>query len=337
MPTWCWAISIARRCWAARCAIDAGGGRTRHRAAVGDPLGLSVAEAAARIVEVVNSNMAQALRIVSVERGHDPQAFSLIAFGGAGPVHAAALAEELQIPEVIIPPAPGAFSALGPGRERPEAGLLAHAIRRSRQLSIRRASPTAFAAMEAEGRACWTRRNVPPERRALLRQADVRYRRQAYELTVPIADGAITRATLEALAAAFHAKHEQTYGHANPRRTGAAGQPAADRAGAPAGADAGAAQRSGAGAVRDREVWFGGVGFVATPVHWRDGLVPGTCDRRAGDHRGDGFDHGRAAGLAARSIEAATRTIWMRERGGQRYAAFGRGRRAGSRWGRTSW
>ena len=81
--------------------------------AVARPLGLSVAEAAARIVEVVNANMAQALRIVSVERGHDPQEFSLIAFGGAGPVHAVALAEELQIPEVIVPPAPGAFSALG--------------------------------------------------------------------------------------------------------------------------------------------------------------------------------------------------------------------------------
>jgi N-methylhydantoinase A len=81
--------------------------------AVASPLGLPVAEAAARIVEVVNANMAQALRIVSVERGHDPHEFSLIAFGGAGPVHAAALAEELQIPEVIIPPAPGAFSALG--------------------------------------------------------------------------------------------------------------------------------------------------------------------------------------------------------------------------------
>ena len=77
------------------------------------PLGLSVPEAAARIIEVVNSNMAQALRIVSVERGHDPQEFSLIAFGGAGPVHAVSLAAELQIPEVIIPPVPGAFSALG--------------------------------------------------------------------------------------------------------------------------------------------------------------------------------------------------------------------------------
>ncbi len=81
--------------------------------AIARPLGLTVPEAAARIVEVVNGNMAQALRIVSIERGHDPQEFSLIAFGGAGPVHAVSLAEELQIPEVIVPPAPGAFSALG--------------------------------------------------------------------------------------------------------------------------------------------------------------------------------------------------------------------------------
>ena len=89
---------------AAECAIDA---------AIARPLGLSVREAADRIVEVVNANMAQALRIVSIERGHDPQEFGLIAFGGAGPVHAVALAEELSIPVVIVPPAPGAFSALG--------------------------------------------------------------------------------------------------------------------------------------------------------------------------------------------------------------------------------
>src|SRR5580704_8176102 len=93
--------------------IDSAAAERAIAADVGRPLVLSVPEAAARIVEVVNSNMAQALRIVSVERGHDPQEFSLIAFGGAGPVHAVALAAELLIPEVIIPPAPGAFSALG--------------------------------------------------------------------------------------------------------------------------------------------------------------------------------------------------------------------------------
>ena len=86
---------------------------------------------------------------------------------------------------------------------------------------------------------------VPPERQALLRQADVRYRRQAYELTVPIADGAITRATLDDLAEAFHARHEQTYGHANRAEACATGQSASDGARPVAGSRAGAARRSG--------------------------------------------------------------------------------------------
>jgi N-methylhydantoinase A len=243
--------------------------------AIGRPLGLSVPEAAARIIEVVNSNMAQALRIVSIERGHDPQEFSLIAFGGAGPVHAVSLAEELQIPEVIVPPAPGAFSALG---------LVASDLKRdySRTLYADLASidPTRVAAvvagMEQAGMAMLHAARVPPERRALLRQADVRYRRQAYELTVSIADGAITRATLDDLAAAFHARHEQAYGHAdrtehvqlvNLRVTALGRQP-----------DLVLRQRADPASerTRSRGVWFAETGFVQTPVHWRDGLTPGT-------------------------------------------------------------
>ncbi len=243
--------------------------------AIAGPLGLTVPEAAARIVEVVNGNMAQALRIVSVERGHDPQEFSLIAFGGAGPVHAASLAEELQIPEVIVPPAPGAFSALG---------LVASDLRRdwSRTLYADLASidPARVAqvigAMEQAGREMLRSARVPPERQALLRQADVRYRRQAYELTVPLADGEITRAALNDLAAAFHAKHEQTYGHANRsegvqlvnlRLTAVGRLP-----------DLVLAQRADAAhaRVRSRDVWFDESGFTSTPVHWRDGLTSGS-------------------------------------------------------------
>ena len=153
--------------------------------AIAQPLGLTVPEAAARIAEIVNANMAEALRIVSVERGHDARAFSLIAFGGAGPVHAAALADELQIPEVVVPPVPGAFSALG---------LVASDLKRDyvRTLyadlgSVEPSRVAAvFAAMEASGMAMLDAVHVPPERRAMSRQADLRYRRQAYELTVPI-------------------------------------------------------------------------------------------------------------------------------------------------------
>ena len=241
--------------------------------AIARSLGLSVPEAAARIIEVVNSNMAQALRIVSVERGHDPQEFSLIAFGGAGPVHAVSLAAELAIPEVIVPPAPGAFSALG---------LVASDLKRdySRTLYADLASIDpmrvceVFAGMEHAGTEMLKAARVPPERRALLRLADVRYRRQAYELTVPIADGEITRATLDDLAAAFHARHEQTYGHANRsehvqlvnlRLTALGRLP-----------DLVLAQRADAASVRvrSRDVWFAETGFTRTEVHWRDGLAP---------------------------------------------------------------
>jgi N-methylhydantoinase A len=130
--------------------------------------------------------MAEALRIISVERGHDPRDFALIAFGGAGPVHAAFLADELGIGEVIVPPAPGAFSALG---------LVASDIKRgySRTLyaDLGTVKPeriaAAFGAMAGDAEAMLEAASVPPERRALLRSADLRYRRQAYELTVPMA------------------------------------------------------------------------------------------------------------------------------------------------------
>ena len=238
--------------------------------------GLSVAEAAARIVEIVNSNMAQALRIVSVERGLDPREFSLIAFGGAGPVHAVALAEELAIPEVIVPPAPGAFSALG---------LVASDLKRdySRTLyaDLATVEPArvaeAFATMETAGRAMLEAAHAPEARRALLRLADVRYRRQAYELTLPVAEGPIDRAALDALAVLFHERHRQTYGHANPaepvqlvnvRLTALARLP-----------DLKLAQPSDPATqrIRWREVWFPGIGFTATPVHWRNGLPEGTA------------------------------------------------------------
>ena len=254
--------------------VDLAGAERAIATGVAEKLGLSVADAAWRIIEIVNANMAEALRIVSIERGYDPREFSLIAFGGAGPVHAAALADELAIPEVIVPPAPGAFSALG---------LVATDLKRdySRTLyaDLGGIDPArvagVIAAMETEGSAMLDAARVPPERRGLLRLADVRYRRQAYELTLPLADGPVTRESLDALATAFHAKHEQTYGHANRaeavqlvnlRLTALGRLPGLTLA-----------QRADAAArVRRRDIWFASTGFVACDVHWRDGLLPGT-------------------------------------------------------------
>jgi N-methylhydantoinase A len=80
---------------------------------IATPLGMDLHEAAQAILKVANANMADAVRLISISHGHDPRDFALVAFGGAGPLHGAALARELAIPTVIVPPSPGVTSALG--------------------------------------------------------------------------------------------------------------------------------------------------------------------------------------------------------------------------------
>jgi N-methylhydantoinase A len=132
-------------------------------------------------VDVVNAEMLHALRVVSVERGHDPRDFALVAFGGAGPLHACALAEELEIGAVLVPAAAGVLSALG---------LVASEERRDRVVSY--LCPLADA------------RELPAEG-----TADLRYRGQSFELSVPLQPG---------LAEAFHRTHEERYGYADESR-----------------------------------------------------------------------------------------------------------------------
>ena len=195
--------------------VDLARARSVIETRIAKPLGLGVIDAAAAIIDVVNASMAGALRIVSVERGYDPRDFALVAFGGGGPVHAARLAQELEIARVIVPPIPGGYSAFG---------LVASDLRRDYARTfytlLTAAAPadlaSAYGAMEDAARAMLDRAGLPATGRELLRFADLRYRRQAYELTVPIATGPITAATVERLAADFHDKHRMTYGHASP-------------------------------------------------------------------------------------------------------------------------
>jgi N-methylhydantoinase A len=265
--------------WLDREALLGGGlpiDRAAAEAAIGErvarPLGLGTIEAAAAIVEIVNSNMAEALRIVSVERGHDPRELALIAFGGAGPVHAAALAEALDIPEVVVPPAPGAFSALG---------LVATDLKRdySRTLyaDLGVAEPAriegALAEIEETATAMLAAAAIPLDRHELRRAADLRYRRQAYELTVPMAGGSITRAGLDALGRAFHEQHRRTYGHANPAEPVQLVNLRVTALGRLARPPLRLRARGRAAARPAREVWFAETGMVRCPVLWRDGLA----------------------------------------------------------------
>jgi N-methylhydantoinase A/oxoprolinase/acetone carboxylase beta subunit len=194
--------------------IDRDAAEAAVRAKLAAPLGIDVRAAAAAVIDVVNHAMAEVLKIVSVQRGHDPREFVLAAFGGAGPLHCAALAGELGIAEILCPPIPGAFSALGLVGSDLKRDYL-----RTVYVTTADADPagleTAFAALENEGGAMLARANVPPARRQFERSVDARYARQSYELAVPVPAGVFDRARLIQIAEAFHDLHGRTYGHDN--------------------------------------------------------------------------------------------------------------------------
>jgi N-methylhydantoinase A len=190
-----------------------------HRAVeekIAGPLGMSAVEAAQGIIDVVNANMARILRVVSIARGFDPREFALVAFGGAGPLHAAELAVELGIGRVIVPPRPGLFSAQGMLMADLQASLRMTQLVRvvPENLDILRST---LAELESEGEAALEREQVPAERRQVSTTIEMRYVGQNFELDVPVQRAPETEAGLESLLARFHEIHERTYGHCEPR------------------------------------------------------------------------------------------------------------------------
>jgi N-methylhydantoinase A len=195
-------------------AIDHAAAAAAVRGRLAEPLGADARMAAAAVIDIVNHAMAEVLKIVSVQRGHDPRELVLAAFGGAGPLHAAALAGELGIAEVICPPIPGAFSALG---------LVGTDLRRdyvqTHFTTTDTADPAAveagFVTLESKGAAMLHQAGVAPERRRFERSIDARYPRQSYELPVSVPPGVVDKPALQKIAEAFHHRHLQTYGHQN--------------------------------------------------------------------------------------------------------------------------
>lgn len=186
---------------AARHAID------RH---IARPLGLSVENAARGILTISDNDMVGAIRVISVERGHDPRDFALVAFGGAGPLHAGALAALLGVRTVIIPPAPGVLSAMGLLVSQLRADYARTCLETPPDFSYARLAET-YAELEREARAWFERERVPPSAQQLTRHASLRYRHQGFELEVPWAGNEVTVASTEATLEAFHALHEQLY------------------------------------------------------------------------------------------------------------------------------
>ena len=185
------------------------------RRAVGDlgqAMDRSPEETALGILRVANATMERALRRVSVERGHDPRDYALVPFGGAGPLHAAALAEALGMRRVLVPPTPGVLSALGL--------LMADVVYDTARAVLTRAT----ALVEAPGPLTDARAAAAADVRSVLEghgtpqlglELDLRYAGQSYELSVPL-DAPITGDAVRAAEQAFHERHRDRYGHADP-------------------------------------------------------------------------------------------------------------------------
>ncbi|MCP3803964.1 hydantoinase/oxoprolinase family protein [Allokutzneria sp. A3M-2-11 16] len=207
----------------------------------GRALGMDTLSAAEGICAVANAKMAQAIRTITVARGIEPRDFGLVAFGGAGPMHAVFLARELGIREVVVPRFPGAFSAWG---------MLQTEIRRDLTEPYYRLDADVdgaeladrLAGLAEQGLRALDGEGVPEAARRVEHAVDLRYAAQEYALTVPLegADEPARPAFLQAVAARFGKLHEQRHGHANPgapvefvalRTTvyGDLGKPAAER------------------------------------------------------------------------------------------------------------
>lgn len=241
-------------------------------------LGLGVEEAAEGILAVVNHKMADAIRTLTVRKGIDPREFALVAFGGAGPMHAAWIAEVLEIDTIIVPNFPGAFSAWGMLQTDIRHDAVRTYLRAVNQVDPAEAEGL-YREMEGELAGILARQHVAGADMVFLRTVDMRYVGQEYLLNLPLspAGDRIGPDDVAALVAAFHERHRSVYGHAsertpveivNLRVTGLgriAPPPPAPRAG----------RAEGAPAPRQvRPVVFGGRSHP-TPVYERDTLQPG--------------------------------------------------------------
>jgi N-methylhydantoinase A len=253
--------------------------RTAIEVGVATPFQMSVEDAALSVIKVANANMADAVRLVSIRRGYDPREFALVAFGGAGALHGAALARELSIPTVLVPPNPGVTSALG--------CLLVdirHDLAVMYQKSLSEAEPaemeSMYQTMELEAAEHLKHEGVSDEQVVLERTAAMRYLGQWRSLTVTVGTGA---AALAEAVERFHREHEREYSFSQidaPIEIYQLGVRAIGVTPKPDMAATEVIEQSPPAPSAYRDVWFEdveriGVNAVSTPIYERSSLVPG--------------------------------------------------------------
>ncbi len=243
---------------------------------VAEPLGLDVMEAASGIIQIVNTNMMLATRTVSVQRGHDPREFTMVAFGGAGPLHASVVARELGIPSVVVPTTPGILCALGLLATDMRTDYVQAFIEPLPSVNLEDVNDTL---RDLNDRAWqWLRtEQTDVEGCVVSLSADMRYVGQNYELPVDAPPAPWTEASLQTLRDRFHQAHQQAYGYHDDQSTA---QLVNLRATALAPMPPLPAQAQSPGRDPDltpsevRDVWWNG-GFVSTAVYQRSRLPIG--------------------------------------------------------------
>ncbi|MBI3799919.1 MAG: hydantoinase/oxoprolinase family protein, partial [Deltaproteobacteria bacterium] len=179
---------------------------------IAQPLGLNLITASAGIIRLADVKMAHAIRAITIEQGLDPRDFTLVAYGGAGPLHAAALARELSIPRVLIPLHPAYFSAWGMLFADLRHDFVQTAPGRLEQIDLA-AVNAIFAGMMQEGRELLTREGMPPERMNLMRSIDLRYVGQEHTVALPVEVEPLAKDDASTLRHRFDELHKLTYGY----------------------------------------------------------------------------------------------------------------------------
>jgi N-methylhydantoinase A len=244
-------------------------------ARLAQPLGLGLAEAAWGVHAVVTTNMELATRVVSIERGRDPRDLTLVAFGGAGPVHGCRLAQALGIPRVILPAAAGVTAAIGLLAAEVRFDVARTYVRRLDAVEPARLE-TMYEEMAAQALAV-VRPSAAGGQATLARAVDARYLGQGYELTVPVPPGPLDADALARLRDAFDEVYAARYGYASPGEPVEAVTWKLSAVGAPSRLALAKARppAAGGGFKGARRAWFPEThGWIDCPVFAREGLVP---------------------------------------------------------------
>jgi N-methylhydantoinase A len=186
---------------------------------IADPLGLSIEEAAAGVIRVVNANMVRGISVNSTQKGYDLREFSLLAFGGAGPLHAVELAQDLGKTRVIVPPYCAVFSAFGAVASDVRHDYVQTVAWSEAALEAAQTEQV-FAGLEARAMDLLVEEKVPEERIRLQRSADIRYEGQSYELTIPLtSSGPLKDGDLRQMIEHFHAHHQKIYAYSDKKES----------------------------------------------------------------------------------------------------------------------